>query len=532
MMGNQLLYKYLIVRLRQINHLTILFFVGIMILFFSEKTVAQKSLQIPEVDSISVLPDTLKPIISWFPNTDNTKTYVIYFLTLNEQGVLTWQETGRVDGIDSTRFIHYFHVNSVGDTVIVDPCNDFCSYRIRAFDPDGTPPNNTSDWSDTLRTIYLDQPVHNICANTIRLNWTGYMNMREELAGYQVLASKDGINFSEIGFTEPDITEFVHTDPTPNEQYTYKIRAVNEDGTRTSTSCPVTVFSRTYPRPEPDSTAIISVSVEDNSFVRINWDADFSAPILQFDLERRGFNENGFTIFQSLEDNVSYYPASVAEDNTADFAAGSYTYRLVMWDSCGQNPYMTDTSRTIHLSGRPTPAYINQLQWNKYYGWNDSVYQYKIYRKTETLFELIGQIAGSDNEYNDDVSAFRETGGVVTYYVEAVEEGGNNAVSKSNHIELEMETRVIVPNAFIFDGVPPDDTFKPTEIYFIAENSYEMLIFNRWGQMVFKTTDTHEGWDGRYNGELQPAGAYVYLIKFLTPEGRNVEQRGTVTLIR
>jgi gliding motility-associated-like protein len=483
------------------------------LLLISARQAIPQGLQIPEVDFISITADG-HPIITWVENSDDTEGYVI----VHKQGSI-WQIVDTVVGISQTVYIH-----------AINACGSPNYYHIYAYNPDNTP--NNSGWSDTLVNIHLSQPVQNICANTIRLNWTDYMNMRPELSGYQVLASVDGINFSEIGFTSAGITEFVHNNPAPNEYYTYKIRANNEDGTRTSTSCPVTVFSRTYPRPEPDSTAIISVSVEDNSFVRINWDADFSAPILQFDLERRGFNENGFTIFQSLEDNVSYYPASVAEDNTADFAAGSYTYRLVMWDSCGQNPYMTDTSRTIHLSGRPTPAYINQLQWNKYYGWNDSVYQYKIYRKTETLFELIGQIAGSDNEYNDDVSAFSETGGVVTYYVEAVEEGGNNAVSKSNHIELEMETRVIVPNAFIFDGVPPDDTFKPTEIYFIAENSYEMLIFNRWGQMVFKTTDTHEGWDGRYNGELQPAGAYVYLIKFLTPEGRNVEQRGTVTLIR
>jgi gliding motility-associated-like protein len=487
----------------------------------AKESISQTNLQTPQIDSVSVLPNINRPIISWFPNTDNTEGYEVFFLTLNEFNIPIMSPAGIVMGIDSTSFIHH------NDTV--SPCDEFITYSIRAINLEAPAPGNTSPWSDTLRTIYLHQPQHDICANDISLNWTDYINMVEELDRYQILASADGTNYAPIGNTAPDITNFIHTDPLPDIQYSYKIRAFNEDGTRTSTSCAVTIYSRTYPRPE--FTNIITATVQDNSFIHLDWEADTLAPILRFDIERRAANENTFTIVQSFADNAGYEPQTLTDDLTADFTAWSYEYRVVMWDSCDQNPRYSQITRTVHLSGEPLPDYTNRLQWNHYDGWNSGVARYNIYRSTDGMFVQIDDVPGSVNEYSDDISAFSGTGGVFNYYVEAVENDGNNALSKSNQITLETETRVEAPNAFIPGALPPDDEFKPI-VNFIAVGSYELMIFNKWGEMIFITRDTEEGWDGRQNGELLPPGAYVYLIKYRTPEGKNLEKRGTVTIIR
>ena len=82
--------------------------------------------------------------------------------------------------------------------------------------------------------------------------------------------------------------------------------------------------------------------------------------------------------------------------------------------------------------------------------------------------------------------------------------------------------------------------FTPT----LAENQFfrpktkgivkmEMLIFNLWGNMLFRTEDlSTDGWDGRVNGELMPSGNYVYRIRMESIDGDRIEESGKFLLIR
>lgn len=63
-------------------------------------------------------------------------------------------------------------------------------------------------------------------------------------------------------------------------------------------------------------------------------------------------------------------------------------------------------------------------------------------------------------------------------------------------------------------------------------SSFELSIFNRWGQLVFKTTNVLECWNGAFKGREQPADTYVYMIKANTPSCGPITKKGTITLIR
>jgi gliding motility-associated-like protein len=55
---------------------------------------------------------------------------------------------------------------------------------------------------------------------------------------------------------------------------------------------------------------------------------------------------------------------------------------------------------------------------------------------------------------------------------------------------------------------------------------------NRWGTVVFETTDPLERWDGTYKGEPLPPGVYVYKVEYAT-KGKTVqEETGNFTLLR
>jgi len=69
-------------------------------------------------------------------------------------------------------------------------------------------------------------------------------------------------------------------------------------------------------------------------------------------------------------------------------------------------------------------------------------------------------------------------------------------------------------------------------VYGIAEaSSYEMEVFNRWGERVFRSEDKTKGWDGRFNGTDVPAGVYAYRYNIIM-NGKTYANKGSVTLVR
>jgi gliding motility-associated-like protein len=86
-----------------------------------------------------------------------------------------------------------------------------------------------------------------------------------------------------------------------------------------------------------------------------------------------------------------------------------------------------------------------------------------------------------------------------------------------------------VASAFTPNGDGHNDCFGIKYWGYIA--SFEMSVFNRWGQRVFYAQNPDACWDGTYNGKPQPAGTYVYMIKANTLCGIGAKE-GTVMLIR
>jgi gliding motility-associated-like protein len=63
-------------------------------------------------------------------------------------------------------------------------------------------------------------------------------------------------------------------------------------------------------------------------------------------------------------------------------------------------------------------------------------------------------------------------------------------------------------------------------------DSYELEIYTRWGELIYRTTDPMIGWDGYVNGTLMPMGVYVWKLKARCSNGRTLVKAGDVTLLR
>jgi gliding motility-associated-like protein len=90
---------------------------------------------------------------------------------------------------------------------------------------------------------------------------------------------------------------------------------------------------------------------------------------------------------------------------------------------------------------------------------------------------------------------------------------------------------IFVPNAFSPNGDGVNDIFQPKGFGIVT---YELSIFDRWGEKLFSTTNFEEGWAGNYVGRSDksvPIGVYVWKIKLVNVQGRGKELTGKVTVI-
>ncbi|MCH8555493.1 MAG: gliding motility-associated C-terminal domain-containing protein [Schleiferiaceae bacterium] len=94
----------------------------------------------------------------------------------------------------------------------------------------------------------------------------------------------------------------------------------------------------------------------------------------------------------------------------------------------------------------------------------------------------------------------------------------------------ELRSTLYVPNAFTPNDDGQNDVFK---VEGTSIRNFHMIIFNRWGQKVYESTNIERGWDGTLpNESFAQEGVYTYTIYYLDVFSRPQNKQGTITLMR
>lgn len=108
---------------------------------------------------------------------------------------------------------------------------------------------------------------------------------------------------------------------------------------------------------------------------------------------------------------------------------------------------------------------------------------------------------------------------------------------KENFIEARRGGFIEFPNTF----APRADNGGINTMFGVNANfrpqyqdveTFKMQIFNRWGQLMFETTDINVGWDGTFNGTIAPEGLYTWVSKGRFVSGKEYTKTGQVLILK
>lgn len=213
--------------------------------------------------------------------------------------------------------------------------------------------------------------------------------------------------------------------------------------------------------------------------------------------------------------------------NVCYYDQGSYSVELVVTSAQGCTDSMTITNMLMVIPGPvagfsfgPQPATLNDpsitfvdLSTNGTVEW----------------FWSFGD-NGTSTDPNP-IWMYQDTG---TFTVMQIVSGPGGACpdTATAEVVISPELLVWIPNAFTPNGNGNDDRFMPVFSDFTYVKNFNMMIFDRWGQLIYQTNDPLAGWDGRIGNGLVQVDTYVYKIHVEDLNGVASDYIGGFNLIK
>jgi gliding motility-associated-like protein len=132
---------------------------------------------------------------------------------------------------------------------------------------------------------------------------------------------------------------------------------------------------------------------------------------------------------------------------------------------------------------------------------------------------------------SESANAIAKPSKTTKYFV--IGENSSGCINKDSitvNVLTESNREFYVPNAFTPNNDGKNDCFGVKGNLNIKVLDFR--IFNRWGELIFFTSNASQCWDGKYKGLMQDSGTYIYMIKAKTTCVESISKTGTFVLIR
>jgi len=474
----------------------------------------------PSITSIAINPDGTTAI-EWEKSPSNNVIDYIVYLKKSSEG---WELLGRTNSPDEFTWLD--------EQNPFDSCEEPRTYAVAAVDHCGETGTHYPDSSkSTFALSYA--PEYDLCNNEVKLLWQPYESM--PVSRYEVYVSDDDgdsfVKYAELPATD---TIYSYTD-FQTERYCFKVSAVHDRGSgkkpQIITSCQ---YCMDVPvRQKPGLCFFRYVSVQENE-IHLCFEVDTAAISPKYRIERSVTDGGYYNVIATLEPTGSAVISFIDADYTLKPQYNSYHYLLHTLDSCGMEFPAEKPAQSILLTATEDENHYATLEWNNYDGFMTELDHYVIHRYINGEFDNVFAVTTTSNSFTDINIHLSNPMLSFAYRITAVSNRYKNELNKrdtalSNIAPLKrLKSDIWFPNAFSPAG--SNKIFRPV-FSGIEVETYDFTIFDRYGAVIYRTTEPGGGWDGRVNGVVATSGGYGYMLKIKLKNGDRVERRGSMLLV-
>lgn len=215
------------------------------------------------------------------------------------------------------------------------------------------------------------------------------------------------------------------------------------------------------------------------------------------------FSNSTYSVTQAYPDSTITIFVDVANDCFNDTAYHTITvYQLPNVDAGEDITIYRDETGFLNGSGAGSPVWY-------------------------TVDRTIDGIVSSPYTYNPEMSPFNTT----DYILEITDDATGCKNYDTARVNVDVLTLLAFPTGFSPNGDGVNDIAKIIK-YLNIEKLIDFTIYDRWGEIVFKTEDISKGWDGTYKGRDVEIGMYAWMINAQTKDNEKITKSGNITIIR
>lgn len=306
-------------------------------------------------------------------------------------------------------------------------------------------------------------------------------------------------------------SSFIDFDVNCGEEYCYQLRTFSLNGEVTSTTAEVCEIATSTTKPE-QAQLVSSFNLNNQIELMVELPGGQVLNNVRFE---RSLDGAAYQLL-STESQPQYTDSSTNLQEVC--------YRAQFTNACGNPSDFSNVSCPVLLKASlPDDASVS-LEWTIYQGFTNGVGQYTL-EVLDQNYQIIASYPVNGTSYTDnslpDAPFFQ--------YRIKVTSGTSSFTTYSNIIPVQQPLKLYVPSAFTPNNDGLNDVLEVKGKFF---TNYSITIYNRLGNVVYKSTDITNGWDGTYKGTPVPADVYTYAITVTNAEGELKHRTGTLTILR
>ena len=216
------------------------------------------------------------------------------------------------------------------------------------------------------------------------------------------------------------------------------------------------------------------------------------------------------------------------ETHEPDPNSSSWEFKIQGSNYC-KDIFESEVHESIFLQGEfSTANNSTSINWNDYSGWLQGIDHYKVFsfeNGSQSFLLHTDQNQSRQLDFNVDFDTYSQC-----YRIRGVELNGNLQYSWSNILCLDYDPVILVPNAF-----SPGNGDQLNETFEVAGGrikSFQIQIYNRWGEVLFETDDIRNSWDGKKEGREVPQGLYIFHIRYTNFLDEATKLEGVISVLR